>query len=257
MAEEIYTRAKRITEDYFYRKQGAFDFRVEVAPADGKMILYVSALKTDDPISMLRRNAEEFKGVFSAPVVIDPKSGSFAHRVVIPYKLWVKPQVLRSVLDSKRQINESDPWRSTLFLTKSIPEKTREHRYGRGKKLRLILDRQPVLLAVAVFPGGLVESDLSINSTRLSHAGLVLLARAGMQDRPFSFHMLRESSFFRMERATEISGSVSKDRLKCTERQLIRQADADRKLVRALISPAVPLRILIEKQLTHPEEEEA
>jgi hypothetical protein len=255
MVKEIYKRAKRVAEDYFYRKEGSFDFRVEVAPRDGKMLLYISVSKTDDPISIFRLNSKELKGVFSAPVIIDPKNGLFAHRFVIPYNLWVKPQILRSVLDGKRQINANDPWQSTLFLMKSIPEGTSEHRYGRGGKLRLIFDRQPVLLAVQVFPGGLVESDLSIRSARLSHAGLVLLARAGIEDRPYSFHMLRESSFFHMERATEIFGSVSKDQLKYIEMGLIRQADADRKIVRALISPNVPLSSLIDKQSIIPEEE--
>ena len=68
-------------------------------------------------------------------------------------------------------------------------------------------------------------------------AAHVLLARSGIAQRPWAFHRLCSRSFFSVERAVLLQGKLTAERLDLLESTLVCQAEADRKIVSALLDP--------------------
>ena len=248
MPHNLAKNANQAVEEILSDKRNQFESRVEVIPSDFTVLVYIRLPEQDSPLAMLRENKENKKKSFSAPVVIDPETGFLSHRYVIPYMLYKHPGIkktLRLVLAEKDEKNKVRADWSKLRSTKKIAEDIIDFRYGRSGRLSLLLDRWPALLTAQVFPGGLVESEFTATSERLSSIAWVLLARSGSLNRPYSFHMFRNKTFLSIERAIEIHFTMSANRLKSLEKDLVKQAEEDRLLIMALMKPSVPLSCLM------------
>jgi hypothetical protein len=248
MPNNLEENANQAVEEILSNQGPQFESRVEVIPSDFTVLVYIRLPEQDSPLEILRQNKESRQKSLSAPVVIDPKTGFLSHRYVIPYMIYKHRGVektLRLVLAARDGINKVKTDWSKLRSNKKIAEDIIDFQYGRSGRLSLLLERWPALLTAQVFPGGLVESDFTATSERLSSIAWILLARSGLANRPYSFHMIRDKTFLSVERASEIHFSISPDRLRSLEKDLVKQAEEDRIIIMALMKPSVPLSCLM------------
>jgi hypothetical protein len=248
MSHNLEKNASRAVEGILSGKRNEFESRVEVIPSDFTVLVYIRLLEQSSPLTILHENKEGQQKSLSAPVVIDPKTGFLSHRYVIPYGLYKHrgiEKTLRLILAAKDGIKKVKTDWSGLRSNKKIAEDVFDFRYGRSGRLSLLLDRWPALLTAQLFPGGLVDSDFTAGSERLSSIAWILLARSGLADRPYSFHMVRNKTYLSAERAIEIHFTISPDRLRYLEKELVKQAEEDRIIIMALMKPSVPLSCLM------------
>jgi len=170
-------RAERILAQAFPEGFASDGRRVEVLSQDGTLLLFARSPKEDDPLSMLMENAKPGKAL-PAHFVIDPETGRPTRRYAIPYRTWARPETLRASLDGGDP-QASFPSTSSLHMWKQVPEGAAVHRYGRGSRFTLILDREPAVLAARIFPAGLwMSCGSTLTPARLARMAIILLARS-------------------------------------------------------------------------------
>jgi hypothetical protein len=174
------------------------------------------------------------------PMVLDAATGRPAGRIVIPYTLWADAGKLKAFWEQSASSEEVSAAGSELRLLKGVPDDVRQHRYGRGGRFTLLLDRRPPLLAVRIFPGGFAPVVGEVPGERLHWAAWMMLARSGVSPKPYPFHMLRGAAFFQMERAVALPSSPAREAVKAFERNLIRGAEEDRVILTTLFQTSVP-----------------
>ena len=212
--------------------------RTEFDARDATLIAYARLPETEvgaDPFDLLRRNAEPTICGIEAPVIYDAVDGRPARRIVLPPTLWSNAERMKQLEAGHDRDASVHPNHSGLRLLKGIPEGATCHTYGRSGRLSLLLDKARSILAVAVFTGGLFESSERLTEADLRQAAWVLLARSGVSAGASSFHMLRAAGFFRVERAAGVPGSAGHETLKMLERDLLREAEEDRRIITALL----------------------
>jgi hypothetical protein len=212
--------------------------RTEFDAKDATLIAYARLADHEidaDPFDLLRRNAEPTICEIEAPVIYDAVDGRPARRIVLPPTLWSNAERMKQLEAGHDRDASVHPNHSGLRLLKGIPEGVTCHTYGRSGRLSLLLDKARSILAVAVFAGGLFESSERLTEADLRQAAWVLMARSGVSDGARSFHMLRAAGFFRVERAAGVPGPVSRETLKMLERDLLREAEEDRRIITALL----------------------
>jgi hypothetical protein len=237
--EELQERAERIFREAFPHGFENREARVDVTPTTGTMFLFVQTSE-QDPLCLLRSNGNPLGTPLFAAALVDPVTGRPARRYMLPFKCWSHPERLSAALKDDPERPRKLPDWSRIRLAKGIPEGVEEFRYGRSGRLAILLDRPWALLAVQVFPGGLVPSDRVVSPERLAHMAWVLLARSGVDSRPYSCHMLRRGHVFHVERAAEAGANTGAEGLEALEVHLLKSAEEDRKILDAMMSPQVP-----------------
>ena len=212
--------------------------RTEYDSKEAALIAYAGLPETEvgaDPFDLLRRNAVPTLCGIDAPVVYDAVEGRPVIRIVLPPKLWSNAQRMKQLQSGHDRDASDHPRHSGLRLLKGIPQGATCHTYGRSGRLNLLLDNARPLLAVAVFTGGLFEASERLTEADLRQAAWVLLARSGVSTGARSFHLLRAAGFFRVERAAGVPESAGHETLKMLERDLLREAEEDRRIITALL----------------------
>jgi hypothetical protein len=248
MAHELEEIAKQATIRILAGAKRSGDVRIEVIPNDLSLIVYCRTPHNHRPDEWIYKNAEHGKKPFAGPVVIDPETNMISYRYVIPYLLYNRfgvEETLQMVLTGKNQNGEIRMDWSKLRQSKGLPADCDEFSYGRSGRLRLVTDHWPALLTARLFPGELAEMNLVRSPECLSRVAGVLLARSGAPHRPHSFHMIGGTSFFSVERAIELYYLLPATRLKNMEKDLLEQAEEDRRVISALMHPDVPVSQLI------------
>ena len=205
---------------------------IRVLP-NAAVALFFRVFFDDDPINLLKRNADAHIGAMPAPTVIDPQTGSAAMRCVIPYKAWANKNKLKSLFTEPD--HSADPIstdRSNLRLILNIPNEVRgEYIYGNSGRVALLLDHRPVLLAVNIF-NGITESPVSLQAA--IQASWILLARSGVSNE--SFHALRTTKFTLVERIAEVQENIGQPGFKALETSLLRSAEEERRILESIFT---------------------
>jgi hypothetical protein len=211
--------------------------RTEYDSRDGTLVVYAGLTDAEadaDPLELLRRNLDPLHYGIEAPLIYDSATGRPARRMIFPYRLWSNAERMKAAVRVRDR--EEGPWQkhSGLRLMKGIPEEAAEHTYGRSGRLCLLLDRALPLLAVEVIPGGLREYTDRPADGGIRRAAWVILARSGVSTGHRAFHMLR-AHFMRVERAAVVPEPVTREALKLLERDLLREAEEDCRIMTALL----------------------
>jgi len=212
--------------------------RTEFDSKEAALIAYarLAGLGMDaDPLDLLRRNVDPWFCGIEAPVVYDAVEGRPVTRIVLPPKLWSNAERMKQLQSGRGRGAGDRPRHSGLRLLKGIPEQAAGHTYGRSGRLNLLLNGARPLLAAAVFVGGLFEAPAQVTEADLRQAAWVLLARSGVSTGAGSFHLLRAAGFFRVERAAGVPEPAGRETLKMLERDLLREAEEDRRIITALL----------------------
>lgn len=212
--------------------------RTEFDSKDATLVAYARLADHEidaDPFDLLRRNVDPSLCGIDAPVVYDTVEGRPALRIVLPPKLWSNAERMKQLRPGRDRDANDPPKHSGLRLLKGIPERAACYTYGRSGRLSLLLDKTRPLLAAAVFTGGLFDASERLTEADLRQAAWVLLARSGVSTGARSFHLLRGSGFFRVERAAGVPDSAGRETLEMLESDLLREAEEDRRIVSALL----------------------
>ena len=235
-------KAEKAFREFFPAQLRERVLRTEFDSKDATLIAYARLVDYEmdaDPFDLLRRNVDpSFCGI-DAPVVYDAVEGRPAFRIVLPPKLWSNAERMKQLELGRDRDISVQPKHSGLRLLKGIPELAACYTYGRSGRLSLLLDKSRPLLAVAVFSGGLFEFSERLTEADLRQAAWVLLARSGVSAGARSFHLLRAAGFFRVARAAGVPEPVGRETLKMLERDLLREAEEDRRIISALLRPDV------------------
>jgi hypothetical protein len=235
-------KAEKAFHEFFPAQLRERVLRTEFDSKDATLTAYARLADHEmdaDPFDLLRRNVDpSFCGI-DAPVVYDAVEGRPARRIVFPPALWSNAQRMKQLELGRYRDESVQPKHSGLRLLKGIPEQVACYTYGRSGRLSLLLDKSRPLLAVAVFTGGLFEASVRLTEANLRQAAWVLLARSGVSAGVRSFHLIRAAGFFRVARAARVPEPAGHETLKMLERDLLREAEEDRRIISALLRPDV------------------
>ena len=248
MGQDVEKLARRTAAGMLTEAGRPGDVRVEVTANDRWLVVYRRPLADRQPYEWICKNACYGRKPFAGPVVIDPATGLMSYRYVIPLPLYSHygvEETLQMVLSGNRWNGGLVADWSKLLQSKGLPAGGDDVSFGRSGRLGLITDRWPALLTVRLFPGELADKNLVRSPECISRVAGVLLARSGAPRRPQSFHMIRGTGFFSVERAIEIYYLLSAQRLKSMEKDLLEQAEEDRRVISALMNPEVPISQLL------------